>query len=167
MLIADIRRFIKTIDHEGFFHHFLHQRPIQKVEVMGIITKIVNPRKRCIYYIDDGTGVIRCSQYFQEQPMMVTAATTATGASGGNVNVIGGDSGYSEEAVNASLASLQVGSLVKVKGTLEQTETDREEYGLALRVKMLDDCSHDRNMELVFKLEAIHLMQTMYSQPFP
>jgi aspartyl/asparaginyl-tRNA synthetase len=157
MLIADIRRHIITIDHEGFFHHYLFQRPVQKVEVMGIITKIAKPRKRCIYHVDDGTGVIRCTQYFFEQP------TSTVNNSGNGSNSV--DAGTFNEDVTS--ATLQIGSLVRVKGSLERTEGDREEYGLALKIKMLDDCSRDRNMESVFKLEAIHLLNTMYNQPFP
>ncbi len=146
MLVADIRRKISTIVHEGVFQHYLFQRPVQKVEIMGIIARIVKPRKRCIYYVDDGTGLMRCTQYFSEQQS---------------------DIGSNDDVANLSLISLQLGSVVRVKGTLERTESDRENYGLALKVKMIDDCSRDRNMETVFKLEAIHLMETMYNKPYP
>lgn len=78
-----------------------------------------------------------------------------------------GDIGSNDDVANLSLISLQLGSVVRVKGTLERTESDRENYGLALKVKMIDDCSRDRNMETVFKLEAIHLMETMYNKPYP
>ncbi len=54
---------MKTIDSNGLLLHYIFQRPISKVEVVGVVVSVEQKIKRCTYYVDDGTEIIRCIKY--------------------------------------------------------------------------------------------------------
>lgn len=50
----------------GLLELFYEGRPISKVEITGILRSIDRKPKRITFHIDDGTGVIRCIKFLDE-----------------------------------------------------------------------------------------------------
>ncbi len=63
MFAKDIKTKIEITENTGFYIFYYHSKPIAKVEVVGMVTKIVTRAKSLTFYIDDGTECLRCVQY--------------------------------------------------------------------------------------------------------
>lgn len=56
-----------------------------------------------------------------------------------------------------------LGDLVSVKGSLEQAETNDEDFGFAIKIMILS-IIHDPNEESLFKLDVLHTIETEFKQ---
>jgi hypothetical protein len=137
MLIADIHERIAVRDWEGLFHYYLFGRPVVKVEIIGVLLSINRAKDtRHVYHIDDGTGIIRCFRYFN-----------------------------ASDEFGVSTPQWTEGTLVSVLGLLERTAVNGQDSRFSLKVNVMEACT-DINMETLFKLQAIYLMENVYNQPF-
>lgn len=70
----DIKTKIMPQENMGHFIFHFRGKPISKVEIIGIATKIVTRAKNLTFYVDDGTGVIRCVQYISPDDNVVSSS---------------------------------------------------------------------------------------------
>lgn len=64
MLVATIKDCVTKVESNDLFLFYLCGRGISKVEIVGWVTSVQIKQKKIIYYVDDGSGKIRCSRFF-------------------------------------------------------------------------------------------------------
>ncbi len=74
MLVVDIKSHLVANETMGFFVFYFMNKPIAKVEVVGVVTKIVRRAKSMIFYIDDGTELLRCTQYINQDETVMSSS---------------------------------------------------------------------------------------------
>lgn len=62
-MIHTIHNTVQSIERNGLLLNYLYERPISKVEIVGVVVSVDCRVKRINYHIDDGTGIIRCVKY--------------------------------------------------------------------------------------------------------
>jgi aspartyl/asparaginyl-tRNA synthetase len=67
MLICSIKQGTTKAETSGVFLFKYLSRPISKVEIVGIVMSLQTSFKKSIYHVDDGTGVIRCIKYMNDE----------------------------------------------------------------------------------------------------
>lgn len=70
VFVAQIHKIV-IIPYSGHLLFYLRTRPILKVHVVGIVVCVDIRPKKITYHLDDGTGVIRCVQYLNENVAIV------------------------------------------------------------------------------------------------
>lgn len=126
MFIGNIEKDISVSQHGCTFQFHYKRMPILKVSVMGVVVRISLKRNSVTYYVDDGTGVIRCVKYLN------------------NPNA---DTFVVDHYV-------QMGNLVSAKGNLALSETNEDMYGFVIMLSVVD-IVEDPNEEALHWLSAI------------
>ena len=63
MLIQCIHKNIRIKDHEGLLHFYLCNRPVVKVQIVGVVVALDRKTKRITFHVDDCTGIMRCIKF--------------------------------------------------------------------------------------------------------
>jgi len=66
MLVFSLRQEVQVVTRpmEGRYEFYLYDRPLQRVEVVGVIVKKTVKTKKVMIEIDDGTGVLECTKLY-------------------------------------------------------------------------------------------------------
>ena len=124
-------------DNKGAFRFYYYNRPILKVEVVGILIskRIQTTTKgtKVYLWVDDGSGVIMCMQ-----PIDVNKPYYQT---------------------------VFIGCLLSVKGTLILLETNDNPYGWVIRIQAID-IFDDPNAEALYWASSLLLHETDYKKPY-
>lgn len=131
-MIGCIHKTIQIVEEKGLICLFLHKRPIQKVEIVGIIVSLDRKLNKIIVYIDDGTGIIRAVKYLDQSPGAPTY-----------------------------LFPGNIGETIIVKGNLEMYETNSDIYGFALKINIVERIE-DPNIEIYHSLMCMELYDSEY-----
>lgn len=67
VFISQIHKGILVVPFSGQLLFYLRRVPIIKVHIVGCLVSVEIRTKKITYHIDDGTGVIRCVRYLNEQ----------------------------------------------------------------------------------------------------
>jgi len=140
LLIVIIKNNIVKINDNDVFLFYLCNRPISKVEIMGRIISTQFRLKKITYYVDDGTGVMRCTKFLNNN------STTSNQF----FSTISGSS------------SFQVGDLVSVRGTIVLSETNGDPYGYNIHISWIELIMDD-NVETYHWMCCVDLYENEYS----
>jgi aspartyl/asparaginyl-tRNA synthetase len=135
----------ETEPNDNLLCHFYYGRPIQKVQISGVIVSLEITSKRCTVIVDDGTACIRCIKYlsgFQSQLSSLTDLAF-------NVNV---------------LDTAAVGDYVIVKGLLEKLETNSSNYEFMVKISIVEK-QENPNTEIYETLSTLSLTVLEYRKP--
>ena len=135
LFVHNIHHSIVSIEKERRLEFFYLRRPVSRVEVMGVITDISNRRSKIWLTLDDGTGIVHCVKYINEN-------------SYNNVDPIKG---------------AKVGSLFTVRGSLQRVETNEFPYSFTISIASLD-IVEDANMELFQWTSVMYLHKYQYDR---
>ena len=137
MFIKTIQKMCKYDIDKGVYRVYYYDRPVLKVEVVGILVnrRIQSTTKgtKIYLWVDDGTGVIMCMQ-----PI---------------------------DTSKPYYQSITIGCLLSVKGNLILLETNDNPYGWVIRIQSID-VFDDPNKEALYWASSLLLHQTDYIQPF-
>lgn len=134
ILIEFIHR-IHTRQKDGHLEYYYHDRPVSRVEVVGVVVNILRRKNSIILTIDDGTGLLACFKY-------ISAHMVET---------------------SDPLKFADIGSVVTVQGTLQSVETNEIEYGLTIKVTSIFT-SPDPNIEAYHWTSCMLLDREEYSR---
>lgn len=143
LLIVVIKNNIVKVNHTDVFLFYLCNRPISKVEIMGRVISIQIRLKKITYYIDDGTGIMRCTKFLN---------INATDTTNQVINTINGAN------------SFEVGDLVSVRGTIVLSETNGDLYGYNIHISWIELIMDD-NVETYHWMCCVDLYKNEYSLP--
>ena len=143
LLIVVIRNNIVKVNHTDVFLYYLCNRPVSKVEIMGRVISIQIRLKNITYYIDDGTGMMRCTKFLNIK---------ATDTTNQVVNAISGSN------------SFEVGDLVSVRGTIVLSESNSDHYGYNIHISWIEMIMDD-NVETYHWMCCVDLFKKEYSLP--
>ncbi len=136
--------FIKTImekmvakKRNGYIEYYWHDRPVSRVEIVGVVVDIKRTANRIVFTVDDGTGLIRCMKFLSQNRSMDFADP---------------------------LRNADVGTVVIVQGIMEQKDSNEFEYQITLKVNSMNP-SIDPNMELYHWTTCMYLDDCEYSVP--
>lgn len=135
MFGAEIASKLEKHEVSGSFVFSYQKIPVSKVEIVGMVTKLMKKPKSIAYYVDDGTALIRCVQFINEND-------TAFGGSSGN--------------------AIAVGDVVTVLGMICLAETNEDDYQHCIRVSMIE-VSQDPNHEVFHWLRTIQNSNSLLS----
>lgn len=127
-----------------------HDRPILKAEVVGIIVNVILSSKRQTYYVDDGTGVIRCVKFLSDNGNYNKSTITSSGDIKSKVD-------------NIDATEISVGDLVSVRGMLAYSETNTDDYGIFIHIIRIETIE-DSNYESYYKLKCLVLEKEVYTK---
>ena len=120
----------------GVYELYYLGRPISKVDLVGTVVKKKPGNNRRYVNIDDGTGVMTCIKFL-------------------NQNVV------SEE----SDTGIEVGDLVNITGKLMYMTVDDNPPTYVVQIAIIEKLV-DPNLELLHWTSALNLHQSTYSEPF-
>lgn len=120
----------------GYFEYYLHDRPVSRVEVVGVVVEIKRSANRIVFTVDDGTGLIRCLKFLAQKMA----------------------------DVSDPMRHADVGSVVIVQGIMEQRDSNEFEYQITLKVNSVNP-SIDPNIEAYHWTSCMYLDECEYSNP--
>ena len=133
LFAENIHKSVVRETRQGSLEFWYHDRPVSRVEVMGIITDITRRQRKIWISLDDGTGIIHCVKYVNENQFS-------------HLDPIKG---------------VTVGSLVTIRGTFQTVETNEFPYSITINVASLD--AHlDPNLELFHWANTMYLHKNEY-----
>jgi len=126
MLLASIKESTQCEERMGFYTFRYKDKPVLKVEVLGVLISLEKQEKRNTLIVDDGTATIRCIKYREQDN---SAATDANA----NISLISDD--------------IELGDTVMVQGNLVKAETNESFYDFMIFVKCVEKVE-DPNVEI-------------------
>lgn len=149
-MIWSIHHQIETKIHptDNLLCHFYHRRPIQKVDVSGVLVSIERSSKRNTIILDDGTACVRCIKYLG---VFDPEAHDTEGS-------------HYLPPVNP-IDDLNVGDYVSVKGILEKLETNTSNYELMVKISIINRID-EPNLESQEWIRTLYLTKNVYAEPF-
>jgi aspartyl/asparaginyl-tRNA synthetase len=146
MIICIHDRIVTEIDpNDSLLCHFYCGRPIQKIQISGVIVSLEITSKRCTVIIDDGTACIRCIKYLSNNQLQQSSSQNLSF----NVNV---------------LDTARVGDYVIVKGLLEKLETNSSNYEFMVKISIVEK-QENPNTEIFEMLSTLSLIISEYQEP--
>lgn len=64
--VGQVLKDIEVVPSSGHLLFYLYRTPILKVHIVGLVVSADIKIKRAMYHIDDGTGVVRCVKFLNE-----------------------------------------------------------------------------------------------------
>lgn len=137
VFVDTIMSLIVCRQRNGYFEYILHDRPVSRVEIVGVVVEIKRSANRIVFTVDDGTGLIRCLKFLASKMSMDTSDP---------------------------MRHADVGSVVVVQGVMEQRDSNEFEYQITLKVNSVNP-TIDPNMEAYHWTSCMYLDECEYSQP--
>eukprot|EP01033_Poteriospumella_lacustris_P003613 gene3613-2605_t len=128
VFIAQIHQGTETIPYSGHLLFYLRNKPLIKVHIVGCLVSIDTRPKKITYHVDDGTGVIRCVRYLNENGDFDLSPLEI-----GDLVMIKG----SVEKYETNLE--EYGFAIKVAIVEEVFDPNLESYHMAIAVKLFKD----------------------------
>ncbi|RIA95514.1 hypothetical protein C1645_816609 [Glomus cerebriforme] len=130
------------------FYYGKSNRPIQFVDIIGIIRAIVPFRKVIIYYLDDGSSTIACVEFIPED---ITSPQQDDSIY---------DSASTSTRVPLVLNKFNLSELVRISGIISEYKERKE-----IKIRQMDKIE-DPNEELLRWIEIIDLKTNVYSKEY-
>lgn len=160
LLIITIKNNIVKVNEKDIFLFYLCNRGISKVEIIGWVTSIQITSKKIIYYIDDGTGIIRCTKFINNNTIPIPIVTNYSNTTSNTATT----TNYNSVSADYNNIQLQPGDIVSIKGILALSETNDDIYGFNIQISNIELLS-DVNLEIYHWLQCIELYRKDYSRP--
>jgi len=137
LFAQNIHESVTVVERNRRLEFFYLNRPVSRVEVMGLVIDITKRKAKVWVTIDDGTGVLHCVKYINENQ-------------------------YSHVD---PLKGIIVGNLITIRGTFQRAETNDFAYCTTIAISSLD-CASDPNMELLQWTSSMYLHKYQYETSF-
>lgn len=66
VVVGQVLKDVEVVPSSGHLLFYLYRTPILKVHIVGLVVSAEIKIKRAVYHVDDGTGVIRCVKFLNE-----------------------------------------------------------------------------------------------------
>lgn len=139
MLCTTVSHDVQCVSVDDHFEYYLWNRPINKVEVCGMIVDMQHMKKSMWITIDDGTSVIRCVKYFEMT------------------------NGVDE---SSRFRTFESGNMTIIRGTLRSLETNEFDHCIVININFID-IIEDPNLEAHHWIDSMRLYQEEYSMKLP
>jgi len=141
-----------------------YRRPIQRVEVVGVIVAVIVRQKNVAYSLDDGSGILHCTHWFRTPAESSPSTSTALNPlpihpAASSSSLYRRTPRTSQSFISSPFDVLSIGNVVRARGRIL---TFRERKEMTIETLYVDV---DPHAECVHWLEVLRLHRNVYSKP--